>query len=383
MKAKRQLSKAIPLRDIGESNLIQRIKALVDRNCDTPFVLDDAAPVWVKGCKGRLLVTTDPAPFPCLVQRLGMGTAYHTGWLVVVKSLSDLAAAGATPIGVTIAAEFCPATTVEEFDEFFKGAVDCAVQHGTRLVGGNIKEVSDRKHAVAFAIGSHPNDYSLSRAPSEPGDQILIVDGNDWAAFWAGIAAHKHPRIAGRLPAKVWEYVRERALRPKAQIIAGNILAKTRAVVFAMDTSDGLLATALQLAKNADCAVHLEVNASSMAEPVRSLAKALNADPRVWALGWGSCELLFTCRPSDVSRIKRELHRHGIKCVTIGEVRKGSPHVFVDEGDHEHCIYESPFLRGEQFHRDSIWNLGLDKYIDIMLRSSLAALMTTQNSGDL
>ncbi len=383
MKAKRQGSKTIPLKDIGEASLVQRIKAIADRNSDRPFVLDDAAPLWVSGYKGRLLVTTDPAPFPCLVQRVGMGTAYHTGWLVVVKSLSDLAAAGATPVGVTIAAEFWSATTAEEFDEFFKGAADCAEEHGTRVVGGNIKEASDRQHAVAFAIGSRPDDYSMCRNPSEPGDQILLVDGNDWATFWAGIAVHKHPRRAGRLSGNVREYLRERALKPKAQVIAGQILAKTRAVVFSMDTSDGLIATALQLAKNANCSVHLEIDASSIAEPVRSMANSINADPRLWALGWGSCELLFTCRPSDVSRVKGVLRGHGIKCMRVGEVRKGSPHVFVDEGDRAHCISESPFFRGEQFHSDSIWDIGLDKYIDIMLRSSLTAFMTTQNSEDL
>ena len=363
------------LKDIGEVSLVRRIKAIADRDNHIPLVLDDAAPIWVKGYKGRLLVTTDPAPYPCLVQRLGMGTAYHTGWLVVVKSLADLAAVGATPLGVTIAAEFYPTTTVGEFDEFFKGAVDCAAQHGTRLVGGNIKEVSDRRHAVAFAIGSRSDDYSLCRAPSEPGDQILLADGDDWGAFWGGIAAHKHPKRAGRVKAQEREYVYERAMKPKAQVLAGEILAKTRVTIFAMDTSDGLIATANQLAKTSGCSVHLDIDPSSLAEPVRAMAEAINADPRTWALGWGSCELLFTCRPSDIFKIEKELSSHGIKCLRVGEMQKGAPEVFVNDGDRMCRINDSPYLRGEQFHKDSFWSLGLDKYIDTMLESPLSALM--------
>jgi thiamine-monophosphate kinase len=366
------------LRDIGEANLVKRIKRLVDSTCDSPLVLDDAAPVWTKGYDGRLLVTTDPAPFPCLVQRLGMGTAYHTGWLVVAKSLSDLAATGATPIGVTIAAEFTPESTVIEFDQFFKGAVECAAQHGTRLVGGNLKEAANRQHAVSFAIGSRPDDYSLSRRASRPGDEILLVDAQDWASFWAGIAAHEQPTNTGTLRTHALEYVRRRTLTPVAQIQAGKTLAKIRAAVFAMDTSDGLLASALQLARNSDCAVHLELQASSLAEPVRHVAEVLEADPRVWALGWGSCELIFTCRPEDASRALRALRRINVEGARIGHMRRGPPHVFIRDGVNAHCLHASPFLRGEQFHRDSIWNVGLDRYIQIMLRSSLEALILNQ-----
>jgi thiamine-monophosphate kinase len=362
--------------EVGEAKLVQRIRGFQDLKSEIPFVLDDAAPVWTKGFAGRLLVTTDPAPFPCLVHRLGMGTAYHTGWLVVVKSLSDLAAAGARPIGVTIAAEFCPSTTLAEFDEFFSGAVDCAVEHGTRLVGGNIKEVSDRKHAVAFAIGARADDYSLSRRPAQPGDQVLLVDGNDWAAFWAGIAAHKRIAQGKALPSEILDYVSRRALKPRAQITAGNVLAESRATQFVMDTSDGLLATTLQLARRSESAVHLELSESALVEPVLSVARTLKADPRIWALGWGSCELLFTCKRNEVDRISGSLRERKIKCLKIGEVRRGSPHVFVREGSQTHRMSESPFLRGEQFHKESIWNRGIEKYIDIMLTYSLSDIMT-------
>ncbi|MFC1682730.1 thiamine-monophosphate kinase [Candidatus Zixiibacteriota bacterium] len=359
------------LSDFGENSLVRRIKNIVDGHGGDKLILDDAAPVQLQGYPGMLSVTTDPCPLPNLVQRINLGGFYHAGWLTVVKSLSDLAAAGSCPIGVTLAVEFSADMKIDEFDNFFKGASDCAFQHGTSLRAGNIKETMGKPHAVSFAIGASKTKNVLCRGKANPGELLFVIDQRDLGGFWAGVASHENKEQCINLPRSFLDEAQNKALTPTAKVEAGQIMLEVAPPSFVMDNSDGLLASADELARVSACDVILNMSSSCFPDYVLAIARATSCDPRIWALGWGTCQLLCASQRNKANIASNALKDAGTDVVFVGEVKEGNGNVFIRIDDIDYSIGDSALLRGEQFHPDSFWKHGITKYVDIMMSCSL------------
>ncbi len=130
------IASQLTLQDIGEQGLLQRLQ----RFC--VGVGDDGAVLRVRNDR-RLVVTTD-----VLVDgvhfSLGLGDSIVTtpphaaGWRSAAANLSDLAAMGALPIGVTIGLSLPPDIPVQWIEELNQGITDCLAPWRVNIVGGEI-----------------------------------------------------------------------------------------------------------------------------------------------------------------------------------------------------------------------------------------------------
>ncbi len=360
--------------EYGEKKLVKRIKEIADNSGSSePLILDDAAPVCFEGFNGRISVTTDPCPIPNMVQHIGIGNYYHAGWLCVVKSLSDIAAVGAKPLGICLAVEFPREMKIDNFDAFFKGAAECAVSHGTRLLGGNIKETRDKSHAVSFGMGVTYENIGLSRGLPKHDDVLFLVDKNDFGGFWAGVMTWLQPEQSETLGTNTLDTLRLMALKPRAKIEEGAILLKDPPS-FCMDTSDGLLTSATEIAHLTNADVVLQLDDLTFTEPVQTAATMLGCDARIWGLGWGSYQLLCAADNNIAQKAIKALEEIGSHAFIIGRIRKGLGRVLINAEGKEHFISGPVCTRGEQFHPDSFWKRGINDYINLMKSPSVKCI---------
>ncbi len=359
------------LSDIGERELVRRINAISIEQSGHGLVLDDSVPIDGIASGGCFWATTDPGPIPCLVQVLEMGTYYHSGWLLAVKSLSDLAAMGCEPHGLLIAVEFPSTFLLEDFDEFFRGVIDCTKAHNTRLVGGNLKERSDRIHGVAFAMGSTSVHTALRRGKANPGDVLVIIDKSDMGAFWAGVAAFLNNYKCEYVHEEMLNELTTKALLPRAKIDGGRLLLEYVFPTFTMDTSDGLLSCLIELIEDNNIDIILNLDRSCFSESVVAVADACNADYRLWGIAWGNYHLLCTVSKEHMVELKKYCRDFTV----IGKVTPGDGSIYLESDGSIRRILSDELLSGEQFVSDSFWKYGIDKYINLMMNTTIDQLL--------
>src|SRR5437763_819197 len=128
------------LGDIGERHLIT--DHLVPRYGGLNINFGDDCAIAVDSPTGIVVATTDPAPEP-VAWRLGFSDYYHWGWLLAAINLSDIAAAGAGPVGLLSSLTLPMSLDLDEFYRLLDGIDDCCRAVGTHVIGGNLKEAND------------------------------------------------------------------------------------------------------------------------------------------------------------------------------------------------------------------------------------------------
>ena len=212
--------------------------------------------------------------------------AFDIGWKALAVNLSDLAAMGARPLGVTLA------LTLPEADEdwlaaFAAGFFALAEREGVPLVGGDTTR--GPLSLTVTALGSVPPAQALRRDGARPGDLLCVsgMVGDAGLGLALALGGDPVPKLspAARL------LVRERLDRPEPRLALG--LALRGLASAAMDISDGLAQDLGHL-----LAASGGLGARLALEQL-PLSPALLACPSTQALTWAltagdDYELLFT-----------------------------------------------------------------------------------------
>ena len=102
---------------IGERDLIRRISVILGGLENDDSAVIDAGEHYLVASTDMLHQKTD---FPDIMN------PWQMGWMAVAVNLSDIAAMGAEPAGVLIAAGLPPEADQYFIDELFSGFGDCA-----------------------------------------------------------------------------------------------------------------------------------------------------------------------------------------------------------------------------------------------------------------
>ncbi len=173
------------LEDLGEFAILQQIVLpTVGGNSGVSLLGDDCASVHLPSGDHDLVVTTDVAPRP-LVWLLGDQSYRTWGWYAVIINVSDLAAAGATPLAITTSIEAPSDMTADDFREFFEGMAEASHAHGIANAGGNVRQAS-KFGCHGTAMGVVQKGSQLRRKGAQPGDFLVAVGecGRFAAAFF-------------------------------------------------------------------------------------------------------------------------------------------------------------------------------------------------------
>jgi thiamine-monophosphate kinase len=179
--------------DIGELHLLDRLFQF----CPTNVVGDDAAVVDVPTGQ-RLVVTTD-----VLVDGVHFNdvttSPEDVGWRAIAANLSDLAAMGAMPTGITVGLSLPGSTSLEWIEGVYRGMATCLKQWGGAIIGGDLCR-SETVSLAITALGSVKPEQVLYRHTAEPGQVILTTGYHGLSRAGLELLLHPEPRTPVQKP---------------------------------------------------------------------------------------------------------------------------------------------------------------------------------------
>ncbi len=225
--------------DLGERGLLK----LIQPYCLPHSIGDDGAIVSVPSGY-KLVVTTD-----VLVDGVHFSdrttTAQDVGWRAVAANLSDLAAMGATPLGITVGLSLPPTLPVVWLEQLYQGMQACLLRYGTGIVGGDLTRSSVATVAIT-AFGAVKSDRIIARSGARVGDAIVATGYHGDSA--GGLQLLLNPQLGAGM--EDFQHHRDKLVsahqRPQPRLDVLPRLAQSISIA-GMDSSDGLADAIVQI----------------------------------------------------------------------------------------------------------------------------------------
>lgn len=239
-------------------------------------------------------------------------TPQDVAWKLVAVNLSDLAAKGATPVGVLLGYSL---TGDAQWDAAFADGLESVLRrYGVPLLGGDTVGIpvgAPRTFGLT-AIGRASPDGVPARSGVRPGDQI-------WLTGTIGNAGVGLAMRLGELEPN--ETCLAAYRRPEPQLTLGQALVPH--VHAMMDVSDGLLIDAQRMAEASECAITLMLETFPLSAALLAVRPDV-VDTRLAAATAGDdYQLLFAADPGDASAIREIGAGLGIAVAPVGHAGVG------------------------------------------------------------
>ncbi len=308
------------LKDIGERDAVEQLKRILDRGLPIGLGHDVGVVDWGED---YLAVTTDVVNARIHVP--AGATPAQIGWYLVAVNLSDIAAAGARPLGFVAALALPRDTDLEVLKGIARGMDECARQFGIAVVGGDTKE-SGEMTLAGTALGRVPKSRILLRSGARPGD-VVVVTGDRGRAGWASRVLSDPGRRAEAL---------ELLMRPYPRVEEGMFFSESGAVTSCMDISDGLGTTVYQVSQASKVSFVIDYDAIPLYRGLKDADRKTIEDLALYY--GGDFELLATVNPDRLTALLEKYRQaKGIeerhKLTVIGKVEsRGGNRVYSKKG---------------------------------------------------
>jgi thiamine-monophosphate kinase len=239
--------------ELGPGREFDAIRQMIARWGDRAVGIGDDAAV-TELPRGDALVASVDSAVEDVHFRRGWLTAWEIGYRAAAAALSDLAAMGASPVGMLLAIAI-PDAWRPDLLEIAGGAGEVAARWRAPILGGNTtrgRELSITTTVLGSVYGP------LTRDAVKPGHRLYVTGrlGASGAALRALLAnAEPNPRH------------REKFARPQPRLDEARWLAAEGAVA-AIDVSDGLVADLGHLAAASGVRIELDLDHIPAAEGV-------------------------------------------------------------------------------------------------------------------
>ena len=259
---------------MAELDFIARLRALATHPA-ARGLLDDAAVLDV-GSK-RLVLTHDT-----LVEDmhfLATDPAETVAWKLLAVNMSDLAAKGATPIGVLMGYSL---RGDADWDAAFARGLGAALAHfNVPLLGGDT--VSAKERSLSLTAIGEADGRVPSRSGAREGDALFVTGVIGDAG--QGLKLLQDGRAEPTTLIKAYRL-------PQPQLAAGKVLSGQ--VTAMMDVSDGLLVDASRLASASDCGAVIDLDALPLSDAFRAVAGSDLSARLAAATAGDDYQLMFT-----------------------------------------------------------------------------------------
>jgi len=313
----------LKIKDLGEKKLLE----LIQKFCSKDLIGDDAALVKLEKDQ-ELVITTD-----VLVEGVHFSdkttTAFDVGWRAVATNLSDLAAMGASPLGVTVGLSLPPELTVAWLEQFYQGMTALNVP----IIGGDLTRSTVITVGIT-AIGQVLPYRAIKRSSAEVGDLIVSTGWHGLSRAGLHLLQNRTEQI--RLDSSVLNDLIEAHQRPSPRLdVIKNLwnIPKLERVA-GMDSSDGLADAIIGVCQSSGVGAriyHLEI--APQLKDWLSPELALE-----WTLyGGEDFELVLTLEALFARSLVEQL---GYPAMIIGEVIEGQK-IFVVNEEHQLQLSQS------------------------------------------
>lgn len=263
------------------------------------------------------------------------------GRYCVTANASDLAAMGAVGGGFMSVIRYPKDFSDDRFREVMLGVDEACEQYGLRLLGGDTGS-AERLILTGSVIGFCPIGQALVRSSARPGDVVVVTRavGGAGAAVLASAEG-----LVPSLRDDTWADLLRCWTGFNAQMEAGRTLAASGVRIACQDVSDGLQATARELARASDVSIVLDLRKIPVHDGVKEVVSAIErrttskdrgatATPTPEALAISASTdfcLCFTCPPEHLDSVFDRLANTGITPHVVGTCEEGSG-VWINDG---------------------------------------------------
>ena len=294
------------VKQLGEQALLKRLQSY----CPAKIVGDDAALLTVEAGHS-LVVTTD-----MLVEGVHFSerttSAEDAGWRAAAANLSDLAAMGAQPLGITVGLSLPGELAVDWVEGLYRGLSACLRPFDTPILGGDICRSTVTAVSIT-ALGQVLPEQAMRRNAARAGDAIVVTGAH--GASRAGLELLLHPEQGQSLTVSDRAALIRAHQRPQPRL---DVVDRLRELglerVAGMDSSDGLADAVLQICRASQVGAQLEHNLIPF--PACLTAWIPEAQAVDWALYGGEDFELVLCLPRPAAQ--RLVERLGAEAAIVG-----------------------------------------------------------------
>ena len=337
----------IKVKDISEQGLLK----ILHRFCPENIIGDDGAVLPTQPNKS-LVVTTDT-----LVDGVHFSdrttSPEDVGWRSAAANLSDLAAMGAFPIGITIALGLTGDIPIAWVEQLYNGISECLKPYNTPIVGGDIVRSPVLTISIT-AFGQVAPVNTILRSNCQP-QNVIVVTGVHGASK-AGLELLLNPQLGKSLTSaeKSSLILAHQRPRPRLDIleilwyclslnnssVVENRKNSIPILVGGMDSSDGLADAIIQICQASKIGARIERNQIPIHPSLKKLVspeKALN-----WALYGGEDFELVLCLPAAYGQ--KLVQKIGVGAAIVGRTTDDTDILLIDSQE----IYPNEQLKLSQ-----------------------------------
>ncbi|HET6842996.1 MAG TPA: thiamine-phosphate kinase [Candidatus Angelobacter sp.] len=248
---------------------------------------------------------------------LGYLNYFDLGYFLIVANLSDIAAMGASPIGLTTIVRYTKDLSDEDFSQVFRGIKAAADKYSVQVVGGDIGEYACTVLA-ATALGVVNPEHALRRNGASPGD-LLCVTGNIGLPITAIMYFKEWKKKGMNFTLEQEGHLLDSWKKPCARLQQGIYLSNNKIATSCQDISDGLKATIQQISEASNCGFTVEAAALPIDACTISLARFIGIDDIQIAMSASvDFELLFTASQDGFDAFNATFSKLGMPASIIG-----------------------------------------------------------------
>ncbi len=309
------------LGDLGEFGLISRIAANVAGGNGVITGIGDDAAVTALTPGMQLLTSTDML-LEDVHFRLSWHDPYRLGRKSLAVNISDIAAMGGIPLWATLSLAVPANLPLDFLDEFTRGFLSMAREHGVTLIGGDTCSSRNGLIISVTIMGEQHPELIVRRSGARSGDEIWVTGTLGDAAQGLALLEKNPPLPLGEGRGEgAFDYLLSRLLDPTPRSVAGRSLAEAGLVSAMIDISDGLVADFEHIAELSGVGGTIRLDAVPLSPAFRSVASVLPTSPYQHALTGGEdYELAFTAPPANHEKIVKLMKKCGIDGVPVGIV---------------------------------------------------------------
>ncbi len=276
-------------------------------------LLDDAAVLSLPAGR-QLVVTTDAVVGGVhFLESLSPEDVAHK---VVGVNLSDLAAMGATPHAVFLAAQFSIGLPEDWIAAFAAGLQAALEPSGAKLLGGDTVSTPGPMAFTITALGHVGDGRALTRSGAHQGDLVLATGAIGDGAL--GLAVLKG-EIEG-LSAQHRDHLARRYARPQPRWGFAMELSKRGLASAAIDVSDGLVADLGHICKASGVTATIEAEQVLLSDAARAVLEKYPERLQNIFTGGDDYELVFTAPETALADLEELSEMLSLPLSVIGRI---------------------------------------------------------------
>lgn len=297
------------LKDLGEQGLLK----ILQKFCPTDIIGDDGA--VMKTDPHQLLVTTTDM----LIENVHFSkittSAKDIGWRSVAVNLSDLAAMGATPLGLTVGLALSANVEIDWLKEVYQGLFECTQKYNCPIIGGDVCKSPIITISITALGQVFPNQ--IIRRFTAQKDDLIVVTGTHGGSK-GGLELLLNNDLKQGLNLQEYQELIKFHQRPQPRLDVIPLLWENheKITVSGMDSSDGLADAIIQICRCSQVGAEIDLNLIPIPQSLIKLfgkKKALE-----YAFYGGEDFELVLCLPPENAKIL--VNKLGQNAKIIGKI---------------------------------------------------------------